>query len=196
MLKIFDMLRQFGKRVYNHSSAGGAPRRATAPRQRFSPKVEALEDRALPSSSSLFGVVHPAGHFALHHGHPAVAILTPTAGSQVGRYVTLTGQLQGHHGGWPVVLVQPILAGEPWYVQPQVLTVNPDGTFTDSIYVGNASTPAHTRFRLEVILASNQAQAQTLYAEGTTLRKLPPGVPHAQVVIVSRAGTIIVHGGV
>ncbi len=117
----------------------------------------------------------------------SVVILTPTSGDAVGRYVTITGKLENAGHRWPVVLVQPIIAGEPWYVQPAVVTVNADGTFSAQIYVGNAATPAGTSFRIKVILATNQKDATHHVAEGTTLKHLPKDLTAAPVVTVTHA---------
>ena len=119
-------------------------------------------------------------------------ILTPQAGNALGRYVTITGKLENAGHRWPVVLVQPILAGEPWYVQPEVVTVNADGTFSARIYVGNASTPPGTSFRIEVILADNHHQAHHHFLEGSTLKELPKGLVAAPVVVVTHAGAPVI----
>jgi hypothetical protein len=117
---------------------------------------------------------------------PAVTILTPTKGSLVPRFGQLTGQVFTRDGSWPVVLIHPLLRGEPWYVQPEVRAVQSNGTFADPIYVGNDATPVGTQFALEIVMAPSQQAAYSLFPVGKMLHSLPAGLPVSKIVTVHR----------
>src|SRR5262249_15630085 len=165
----------------------------------FRPWIETLEDRTVPSTLSLPNLANlslqpQAGAAHAHHGHgghhhhqsPSVIIVSPTNSSQSPRFAQLTGRISNGHGSWPVVLIHPQMKGEPWYVQPQVVTVQKDGTFTTPIYVGNAKTPPGTRFDIVVVLAKNKQDAAKLFPVETMLKSLPSNLPASPTVVVSR----------
>jgi len=133
----------------------------------------------LPKTGNILHIFHPPIQSS------PVVIETPATGDVVGRYTTVTGKIGPYTHGWPVVLVQPILAGEPWYVQPEVLKINCNGSFSTPVYIGNATTPPGTGFRIVVILVQSQAQALQLYPEGMTLTSLPTGLPTSPIVQVT-----------
>lgn len=192
--KLFEVLSLAGRTIRARILGPAAPKAARREQHRRRPGFEALEDRWLLSALPVLpapqfrAALHGHHH---HHGHAAqhVTILTPNAGSTVSHFLTVTGQVTGKGHGWPVVLVQPELPGEPWYVQPAVTKLNPDGTFSTQVYIGNTTTPPGTQFRIVVILAKSHAQAQHSFPEGKMLKALPAGLPESQVVQVSLAGS-------
>src|SRR5262249_10783756 len=104
-------------------------------------------------------------------GSPApVTIDSPLPGDVLPQYVSLYGHMADPQNGWPVVLVKADIDGEPWYVMPAVLTVNADGSFFTSIYIGNWATEALTGFKIEVVLAPSQDQAYQLFPEGMAMQ--------------------------
>ena len=121
-----EMLKLMAARLgaqWHWQLAGAAAR----PLRRFSPGIDALEDRWMPST---------------------LEILSPAAGGYVDRYATLTGHVDATQVGAPLVLIQPVIDGEPWYVRPQVLDVDADGNFSTPVSFGNGSTPDGTQFRV------------------------------------------------
>jgi hypothetical protein len=193
---LLQMLSHAGRTIRGRL-IGPAPKQSSRRQRGFRPGLEALEDRSLPSSLPILPppqLGHPLhGHsqFARvhHHAGQHVAILSPSPDAVAGRISTLSGQITGNGHGWPVVLVQPVLAGEPWYVQPEVTAVQSNGTFSTPVYIGSATTPPHTQFRIVVILAHNHKQAHAQFPEGKMLKSLPAGLPASQTVFVFRAGS-------
>jgi len=195
--RLFQAIALAGKSFRRQLLGSAAPKVVRRRQHERRPALEVLEDRSLPSALPLLPVPNLGhGHhgiFALthhHHQHQSVAILTPASGAVVGQSFTLTGQVSGHGHGWPVVLVQ---SGGVWTVQAAVTTLAADGSFSDSISLGNPAP--HTQFQVVVILAHNHHQALTMFAPGTTLTSLPANLPASATVTVTTAGGSTSHGG-
>lgn len=128
-------------------------------------------------------VVPPAEQPAAEQ--PAAEILAPRDGARVEPVEDLDGRVRTA-GNWPVVVVRPLhVADSPWYVQPEVMTIN-EHTFTSRVYLGDDATTPGTRFELTVLLAKDRAAARQ-YKEGQTLAELPQALVRSKTVTVHRA---------
>jgi serine/threonine protein kinase len=109
-----------------------------------------------------------------------VSIETPKHGTMVGPREQLICRLES--GGWPVVFVQSMVAGQPWWCQPPVARLG-DGRFTVHVAFGEESTPSGTRFRIAAVVAPTQQEAQK-FQTGTQMSDLPAGLPRSDEVVV------------
>jgi hypothetical protein len=110
-------------------------------------------------------------------------ILSPKANAKVGQFEEVEGQLNVKEG-WPVVLVQPLIGGQPWYVQGEVDEIA-EGKFTSKVQCGNEKTKSGTKFRIVIVVAKDKAAAQK-FAAGDTRNALPAGLPRSAYVDVVR----------
>src|SRR5262245_48865446 len=116
----------------------------------------------------LAGVFLIAGVTVLLSGRPALAqarevvIASPKGDAKVGQFEEVEGKLNVQEG-WPVVLVQPLVGGQPWYVQGAVDEVA-SGKFTSKVQFGNEKTKAGTKFRIVIVVARDKAAAQKFEA--------------------------------
>jgi hypothetical protein len=113
-----------------------------------------------------------------------VTILSPKEGSKVSQYEEIDGRLDPKKG-WPVLLVQPLAPGQPWWIQATVEDVT-DGKFTAKAQFGDDKTKGGAKFRVVVVLAKDKAAAEKFEA-GTTKNSLPPGLPRSEYLNVVRA---------
>ena len=118
---------------------------------------------------------------------PSAQILKPVEGAAVTRFQEVRGRMVATQG-WPVVAVRPLLAGEPYWIQPPVQRLADDGTFTSNVFAGNATTPDGTRFHIVVLVAPSRAEAQRRFPRGLNLRTLPADVPKSAPITVVRGG--------
>lgn len=116
---------------------------------------------------------------------PAVAqILAPKDGP-VTPLEDFRGRLMKKDGGWPVVVVRPLI-DEFWYVQPEVSNVTTSGLFTTRLFIGDSGTPPGTKFRILILVAPSREEAYRKFKRGTTMRNLPADLPTSEPVTVSR----------
>lgn len=108
-------------------------------------------------------------------------ILSPKKEAKVEQFADIEGQVKG---GWPVVLVQPLVSGQPWYIQGQVEELA-NGNFTAKAQFGEDKLPKDTKFRVVIILAKDKAAAHK-YEPGATRNSLPAGLPRSEYVDVVR----------
>jgi hypothetical protein len=96
------------------------------------------------------------------------------------------GRLNGAANGklWPVVLIRPLVAGQPYYVQQPVGAVT-NGTFFAPVNVGDDQTPPGTKFVFVVVLAKDRQAAQTF--EPNSQFQTLPDLPQSDPVIVTRS---------
>jgi hypothetical protein len=116
----------------------------------------------------------------------AVEIHSPKAETNVeGVDHTCEGRIAAAAGKqWPVVLVKPLVAGQPYYVLQPVANVN-NGAFFTTVYLGDELTPPKTRFLFEVLLAKDKPSAEA-FTPGSQFQKLPD-LPQSAPVIVTRS---------
>ncbi len=91
--------------------------------------------------------------------HPA-EILAPKNGTKVGQFEEIEGKLNVKDG-WPTVLVQPLVAGQPWYVQGFVEEVE-QGKFKAKAQFGDENTKAGIEFKVVIIVSKNKPEAQKI----------------------------------
>ena len=96
------------------------------------------------------------------------------------------GRLNGTANGklWPVVLIRPLVAGQPYYVQQPVGAVT-NGTFFAPVNVGDDNTPPGTKFVFVVVLAKDRQAAQAF--EPDSKFQTLPDLPQSDPVIVTRS---------
>jgi hypothetical protein len=128
-------------------------------------------------------VVGPPGAAGQDRKEREVTILSPKEGARVGQFEEIEGRRDAKEG-WPVVLVQPLAPGQPWWVQAAVEEVT-DGKFTANVQIGDDKTKPGTKFRLVVVLAKDREAAQKFEA-GMTRNSLPAGLPRSEPVQVVR----------
>jgi len=109
-------------------------------------------------------------------------ILSPESDSEVDRFEDLGGEIT-QKGGWPVILVRPLIEDEPWYVQPPVMAVD-DGEFTTRVYFGDQKSAPGTRFRIVILVARSRLEAAK-FKEGTPFRAIPPGLGRSNWITVT-----------
>jgi hypothetical protein len=112
-----------------------------------------------------------------------ISVLSPQANAQVSGQETLEGKITAA-GLWPVVFIQPLMSGQPWWVQAPVEEVV-EGHFTADVRIGDKTTKAGTKFRIAVVLAKSREEALKFQA-GDTRLALPANLPHSEFVIVVR----------
>jgi len=113
-------------------------------------------------------------------------LLLPKAADRVARVEDVKGWINLKSGGWPVVIVRPLVDEEPWFVQPEVEGVTKKGLFTTRAYFGDAMTPAGTEFRILILVAPSKKDAEEKYPRGTTFRSLPADLSTSDPVEVIR----------
>jgi hypothetical protein len=108
-------------------------------------------------------------------------VLSPKEGAKVSQTEELEGKLNTE--GWPVVLVKPLVADEPWWVQSPVDELN-KGKFTTELRFGNEQTKPGTKFRVVIVVAKSKEEAFK-FERGMTRAALPAGLPRSVPVTVS-----------
>jgi len=109
-------------------------------------------------------------------------IVSPKEGAKVSSSEEVEGKLNIE--GWPVILVQPLVEGEPWWIQGSVEELD-EGKFTTTAQFGNTETKAGTKFKIIIVVAKNQEAAKK-FEKGKTRTALPAGLPRSAPVTVVR----------
>src|SRR5205823_670690 len=79
------------------------------------------------------------------------AVQIPKNGDNVSMDEQLKGRISAK--GWPVVLVQSLVPGQPWWIQRPVETVEKNGEFTVLVTFGEPDTQSETRYRVVILVA-------------------------------------------
>lgn len=137
----------------------------------------------------LMTVIHPhvagADGATKQQDGQACEILSPVEGANVDRVEQIRARLAAK--GWPLVLVQPVVEGEPWYAAHPVLEIGDDGQFVARAHFGGPRTPAGTKFHVIVVVLSDKRQAEG-FPPGKRLREIPAAWPRsAPATVVRRA---------
>jgi hypothetical protein len=93
----------------------------------------------------------------------------------------LTGRMEAE--GWPVIFVQAIIPGQPWWCQASVANID-GGKFTTQVVFGDEFTPSRTKFRIAGLIARTREEALK-FQIGDKVQALPEGVPRSAEVIVT-----------
>ena len=111
-----------------------------------------------------------------------LVIESPKEGATVNMREDLTGRLESE--GWPVIFIQAMIPGQPWWCQAPVTMVD-GGRFTTNVVFGDEFTPSGTKYRVAGIVAPTQEEALkfAIGAKGQTLPDLPRS---AEVVVTHR----------
>jgi hypothetical protein len=109
-------------------------------------------------------------------------VLSPKAGTKVGQFEQIEGKVTGK--GWPVVLVKPLVGGQPWYVQASVEDVS-DGKFTIDAQFGDERTEKGTKFRVIILVTKSRKEAAN-FKPGAKKNAPPAGLPKSEQVDVTR----------
>jgi serine/threonine-protein kinase len=111
----------------------------------------------------------------------SLVIESPQAGATVDMREELTGRMESE--GWPVIFVQALIPGQPWWCQAPVTHVDA-GRFSTEVVFGDELTPSGTRFRVAGIVAPTREEAAK-FAIGTKVQALPEGFPRSAEVVVT-----------
>jgi hypothetical protein len=93
----------------------------------------------------------------------------------------LTGRVEAE--GWPVIFVQAMIPGQPWWCQAPVAKVE-NGRFTTPVVFGDEFTPSGTKYRIAGLLARSREEASR-YQIGAKEQTLPQDLPRSPDVIVT-----------
>jgi serine/threonine protein kinase len=112
---------------------------------------------------------------------PRLVIESPGQGAMVNMREDLAGRLES--GGWPVIFIQAMIPGQPWWCQAPITKVE-GGKFTAQVVFGDESTPSGTKYRLAGVVAPTQ-EAAMKFAIGAHGQALPEGLPRSDEVVVT-----------
>jgi serine/threonine-protein kinase len=111
----------------------------------------------------------------------SLVIETPKEGANVGMREDLTGRIESE--GWPVIFVQALIPGQPWWCQAPVARVD-GGRFSTQVVFGDEFTPSGTRFRIAGLVARTREEALK-FEIGSKEQALPEGLPRSAEVVVT-----------
>jgi eukaryotic-like serine/threonine-protein kinase len=111
----------------------------------------------------------------------SLVIENPTQGATVGMREELTGRMEG--AGWPVIFVQAIIPGQPWWCQAAVENVD-GGRFTVEVVFGDERTPSGTKYRIAGVVARTREEALK-FQIGNKVQALPEGLQRSAEVVVT-----------
>jgi hypothetical protein len=134
--------------------------------------------RGVLQSEQIRGVL--SGPAPQRAGPVRASILKPRAGARVRRMDELLGKVT--RDARPVVLVRCDKPNSLWWVQDEAV-LGDGGSFRGWARLGNASTPAGTRFQTLVVLPRSEQEIKLLQT-GATLAELPAGIPRSRTVTV------------
>ena len=111
----------------------------------------------------------------------SLVIESPKQGATVGMREELTGRMEAE--GWPVIFVQALIPGQPWWCQAAVANI--DGRrFTTQVVFGDEFTPSGTKFRIAGLVARTREEALK-FQIGNKVQALPEGFPRSAEVVVT-----------
>ena len=97
-----------------------------------------VEDRGVDGGR--LGIYHTILRFLGSTLQQRIEMISPTAGSRVTRFTTVTARVYLQDGSWPVVAVRPLqtpegdtFPGENYSIQPPVTEMADDGTFSSAV---------------------------------------------------------------
>ena len=111
----------------------------------------------------------------------SLVIESPQPGATVGMREELTGRMEAE--GWPVIFVQALIPGQPWWCQAAVANVD-GGRFTTQVVFGDEFTPSGTKFRIAGVVARTREEALK-FQIGYKVQALPEGLPRSAEVVVT-----------
>jgi eukaryotic-like serine/threonine-protein kinase len=111
----------------------------------------------------------------------SLVIESPKQGATVGMREELTGRMEAE--GWPVIFVQALIPGQPWWCQAPVANID-GGRFTTQVVFGDEFTPSGTKFRIAGLVARTREEALT-FQIGYKVQALPEGLPRSAEVVVT-----------
>jgi hypothetical protein len=83
---------------------------------------------------------------------------------------------------WPFLAVAPVLAAPKIWVQPPIVAVKRDGTFSGMVYLGTEKVGAGEKYNLLVFACQNQQR----FKEGEVLTRVPDDCASSDPVTVLR----------
>jgi serine/threonine-protein kinase len=110
-----------------------------------------------------------------------LVIESPKPGATVGMREEVTGRMEGE--GWPVIFVQALIPGQPWWCQAPIASID-GGRFTTQVVFGDEFTPSGTKFRIAGLVARTREEALK-FQTGYKVQALPEGLPRSAEVIVT-----------
>jgi hypothetical protein len=85
--------------------------------------------------------------------------------------------------GWPVIFVQALISGQPWWCQASVANID-GGRFTTEVVFGDELTPSGTKFRIAGLVTRTREEALK-FQIGSKVQALPEGLPRSAEVVVT-----------
>jgi serine/threonine protein kinase len=111
----------------------------------------------------------------------SLVIESPKQGATVGMREELSGRMEPE--GWPVIFVQALIPGQPWWCQASVANID-GGRFTTQVVFGDEFTPSGTKFRIAGLVARTREEALK-FQIGYKVQDLPEGLPRSAEVVVT-----------
>ena len=111
----------------------------------------------------------------------SLVIESPKPGATVGMREELTGRMEAE--GWPVIFVQALIPGQPWWCQAPVANID-GGRFTTPVVFGDEFTPSGTKFRIAGLVARTREEA-VKFQIGYKVQALPEGLLRSAEVVVT-----------
>ena len=111
----------------------------------------------------------------------SLVIESPKQGATVGMREELTGRMEA--AGWPIIFVQALIPGQPWWCQAPVANID-GGRFTTEVVFGDEYTPSGTKFRIAGLVARTREEA-VKFQTGYKVQALPEGLPRPAEVVVT-----------
>jgi serine/threonine-protein kinase len=159
------------------------PRRQDIPRTDSGPAPPKDEPPASPQQplGANSRPVPPATAGGAEIQRASLVIESPKPGATVGMREELTGRIVAE--GWPVIFVQALIPGQPWWCQAPVSNLD-GGRFTTQVVFGDEFTPSGTKFRITGLVARTSEEARR-FQIGDKVQALPEGLPRSAEVIVT-----------
>ena len=125
--------------------------------------------------------VAPATAGGAESRRTSLVIESPKQGATVGTREELTGRMEAE--GWPVIFVQALIPGQPWWCQASVANID-GGRFTTQVVFGDEFTPSGTKFRIAGLVTRTREEALK-FQIGYKVQDLPEGLPRSAEVVVT-----------